>query len=58
VKTQPSEKIGLYQAVVMNSIMKIFNEKACIGLPEDGPLAKVRELATYLQGSYPHALDD
>ncbi|XTI93382.1 hypothetical protein V2W45_1252381 [Cenococcum geophilum] len=51
VKTQPSEKIGLYQAVVMNSIMKIFNEKACIGLPEDGPLAKVRELATYLQGN-------
>lgn len=49
VKTQSSDKIGLYQAVVMNSIIKIFNEKACIGLPEDGPLAKVREVAAYLQ---------
>ncbi|OCL12128.1 hypothetical protein AOQ84DRAFT_164111 [Glonium stellatum] len=49
VKTQPSDKIGLYQAIVLSSVMKIFNEKVCVGLPEDGPLARVRELATYLQ---------
>lgn len=40
------DRLPFYQAVLSNALMQIFREQLCIGLPDSGPLAPIRHLAS------------
>ncbi|KAJ4297873.1 hypothetical protein N0V90_005772 [Kalmusia sp. IMI 367209] len=47
----PSDRLALFQALVANAMMRIFNEPIIVGLPQTGPLAPLRHVATVIYGS-------
>ncbi len=44
----PTDRLALYQALISSAMMHIFHESVVVGLPEAGPLAATRDLATYM----------
>ncbi|PSN68959.1 hypothetical protein BS50DRAFT_586331 [Corynespora cassiicola Philippines] len=49
----PTDRLALYQALISNSMMHIFNETIAVGLPEVGPLAAFKQLASYIRDAGP-----
>lgn len=47
-KIGSTDRLALYQSIVSSTIMYLFREPICIGLPESGPLAPIRQIAAYL----------
>jgi hypothetical protein len=47
-KIDSTDRLAFYQAVIANMLMHILREPLCIGLPESGPLAAIRQVATYI----------
>lgn len=43
-----SDRLAFYQSIIANTLMQIFREPTCVGLPQVGPLATIRQLATYI----------
>ncbi|KAF2105332.1 hypothetical protein BDV96DRAFT_376991 [Lophiotrema nucula] len=43
-----TDRLAFYQSIVSSYIMQLFREPICIGLPETGPLAPIRQLAAYI----------
>ncbi|KAF2463459.1 uncharacterized protein BDR25DRAFT_307750 [Lindgomyces ingoldianus] len=41
-----TNRLAFYQAMISSNLMHLFREPICIGLPETGPLAPIRQLAT------------
>ncbi|ORY11640.1 hypothetical protein BCR34DRAFT_565015 [Clohesyomyces aquaticus] len=48
-----TDRLAFYQAIVSSNLMHIFGEPICIGLPETGPLAPIRQLAMFIQDNGP-----
>jgi hypothetical protein len=48
-ETNSTDRLAFYQAIVSSSLMQIFNEPICIGIPETGPLATIRQLGAYIR---------
>ncbi|KAF1851803.1 uncharacterized protein K460DRAFT_401812 [Cucurbitaria berberidis CBS 394.84] len=48
-----TDRLALYQAVVTNKLMEIFQEPFVVGLPETGPLAAFRQCAQFIHGAGP-----
>lgn len=45
------DRLYFYQCIIANTMMSIFHETICIGLPVTGPLATIRQLAAYIHGT-------
>ena len=45
------DRLPFYQAVIASALMHVFREPICLGLPETGPLAPIRQLAAYIHDS-------
>ncbi|KAL5376089.1 hypothetical protein DPSP01_010682 [Paraphaeosphaeria sporulosa] len=45
----PTNRLALFQNIVSNTLMHIFEESLFIGLPETGPFATLRQIASLVQ---------
>lgn len=51
LKLKAGDRLPLYQSIVAYALMEIFEESLVVGLPQTGPLAPIRQLAAYIQGT-------
>lgn len=47
----PANRLALFQAIVSAALMHVFDEVLFFGLPEIGPLASLRQIATIIQNT-------
>jgi hypothetical protein len=47
----PANRLALFQAVVSTTLMHVFEESLFVGLPQTGPLATLRQIATIIRNT-------